>query len=64
MVLKSPKVKYDIVLAVRKLREGNFVGLWEAVELDEKGEVKRVITDANMKSMAADLVARAVKRCL
>jgi hypothetical protein len=64
----KPEVKlavvYGLILGIRRIHDGRFAGLWEVVELDGKGNVVRVITDANTKSMAAGLAAGAISRCL
>lgn len=52
-------VKYDMILAIRRIKQGSFAGLYEVVELDSNGSVVRVVTDANNKSTALGLMASA-----
>jgi hypothetical protein len=57
---KSEKVSYSLILGLRRIREGSFKGLWELTELDGEGSVKRVITDANVRSLVISLATRAI----
>jgi hypothetical protein len=52
-------VKYDMILAIRRIKGGTFSGLFQVVELDGRGMVKRIITDANSKGIALDLMCNA-----
>lgn len=54
----------DLIIGVRRIRGGNFSGLYEVVELNNKCEVIRVVTDANNKSLACSMAAGLVARCL
>jgi hypothetical protein len=63
MPTQKPKsdtpVKYDMILGIRRLKDGAFSGLFEVVELNHDGSVKRVVTDANSKGVALDLLCNA-----
>jgi len=59
---KSEPIRYDCVLAVRALRSGPFKSLWELVQLDEKGNRKRVITDANSRGSILQMMNREIMR--
>lgn len=60
----TPKTEYSLVLGLRRHKEGPFAGLWELTELDENGSVKRVITDANTRSIIINLAAREIGKAL
>lgn len=61
---KTPEVKkpveYNLILGLRRLKEGSFAGLWELTELNADGSVKRVISDANTRGILVSLAARAM----
>lgn len=60
--VKMPPVNthYDVILAVRSLRNGPFKGLWELVQLDSGGKRIKVLTDANSRQMIINLMTRHV----
>ncbi len=62
--IEIPKVPihYDEILAVRTLRNGRFKGLWELVRLNDKGEVKQVLTDANSRGMIITMMTRQIMK--
>lgn len=63
----TPKTEYSLILGLRRHKEGPFAGLWELTELDnDRGElsVKRVITDANTRSLIVNLAAREIGKAL
>lgn len=59
MPLQPKPVKYDMILAIRRIRGGSFAGLYEVVEVDDKLAVKRIITDANDKATALGMLSGA-----
>jgi hypothetical protein len=60
---KTEAKDYSLIIGIRRLKSGAFSGLFEVVELSHRGEVVRVITDANSRSMAAGLAAGAIAKC-
>lgn len=58
----SDSIRYDVILAVRNLRSGQFKGLWELVELNNDLTRKQVLTDANSRQSLLNLVHRRVMR--
>jgi hypothetical protein len=60
---KTTASDYSLIIGVRRIKEGNFAGLWEVVKLSHRGEVERVITDANSKSLACSLAANEIAKC-
>lgn len=57
---------FDLVLGIRRIRHGNFSGLWELSELAvEDGQVKsvRIMTDANIKPILIAQIGKALSRC-
>lgn len=60
---KAPTV-YNLILGLRRIKEGNFKGLWELTQLDAQGSVLRVITDANAKATVINLAAREIGKTL
>lgn len=51
---------YLLILGLRRIKDGDFKGLWELTQLDANGSVVKVITDANTKSSVINLAARAI----
>lgn len=65
VVLAGPApAEYALILGVRRIKTGSFAGLWELTELDDKHSVKRVLTDANTRSIVINLAAREIGKCL
>jgi hypothetical protein len=60
--LQENGIHYDVILAVRSLRNGPFKGLWELVELDLSGKRIKVLTDANSRQMIINLMTKKVLR--
>lgn len=58
------KVDYVLILGVRRLKTGSFAGLWELTELNADGSVKRVLTDANTRSIVINLAGREIGKAL
>ena len=56
---------FDLVLGIRRIRSGNFTGLWELCELSNVGEfsVKRTLTDANIKPILIAQIGKVLSRC-
>lgn len=58
--------RFDLVLGIRRIRGGNFSGLWELSELvEESGILKsvRVMTDANIKPIVIAQIGRRLNEC-
>lgn len=53
---------YDAILGIRVLRNGNFKGLWELVLLDDNGNRRKVVTDANSRQMVIGLAVREIRK--
>ncbi len=54
--------RYDIIMGLRVIRQGNFRGLWELVELNNDMTRRMVITDANNKGSVITLMTKRVLR--
>ncbi len=57
--------RFDLVLGVRRIRSGNFSGLWELCELssDPHYGIRRVMTDANVKQILLAQIGRRFNEC-
>lgn len=60
-------VGFDLVLGIRRLRGGNFSGLWELSELsvdaDQQVCAVKILTDANIKPIVLAKVGRRLNEC-
>lgn len=57
-------VSYDLLLGIRRIRYGNFSGLWELNQLNPAtGAVDKVLTDANIKTILLAQIGRALSKC-
>lgn len=62
----STSVGYDLVLGIRRIRAGNFSGLWELSELSVEGEIcraVRIMTDANIKPIVIAQIGKRLNQC-
>lgn len=57
-------VDYALILGIRRLKTGSFAGLWELTVLDANHDVKRVVTDANTRSIVMNLAGREIGKAL
>lgn len=55
--------KYDLVLGIRRLKEGNFIGLWELTRIDPQTGEPHIVTDANSKQILLNMARNEMLRC-
>jgi hypothetical protein len=55
-IAEAPKYEFDktYTFRLRKHKSGNFSGLWELTLLDKKGNVERLISDADALNFCMD----------